>query len=126
MGEVETALKRILDLEDVIGLLLIDQDGSVLRNTLPEEHAKKYVMEIPSLTIMCRSAAREIEPKDELQMLRIKSRKHEMIVVVDDKFTLLLLQEYPGFWIEPPPPPPTPPRDSDDEFFDDDEDEDEE
>jgi hypothetical protein len=72
---------------------------------------------------MCRSATREIEAKDDLHMLRIKSRKHEMMVIVDDKFTLIVLQEYPGFWIEPPPPPPTPPRDSDDEVFDDDEDE---
>lgn len=65
---------------------------------------------------MARSAAREIEAKDDLNMLRIKSRKHELMVVVDDKFTLMVLQEYPGFWIEPPPPPPTPPRDSDDDF----------
>jgi hypothetical protein len=81
------------------------------------------VVEIPSLTAMCRSAAREIETKDDLHMLRIKSRKHEMMVIVDDKFTLIVFQEYPGFWIEPPPAPPTPPRDSDDEFFYDDEDE---
>ena len=72
---------------------------------------------------MCRSAAREIEAKDDLTMLRIKSRKHELMIVVDDRFTLMVLQEYPGFWIEPSPPPPTPPRDSDDEFFDDDEEE---
>ena len=72
---------------------------------------------------MCRSAAREVEAKDDLQMLRIKSRKHEMMVIVNDRFTLMILQEYPGYWIEPsPPPPPPPPRDSDDEFYDDDED----
>lgn len=70
---------------------------------------------------MCRSAARELEAKDDLQMLRIKSRKHEAIVVVDDRFTIMVLQEYPGFWIEPPPPPPPPPRDSDDDFDDDEE-----
>ena len=75
------------------------------------------------MTVMCRSAAREIEAKDDLHMLRIKSRKREMMVIVDDKFTLIVLQEYPGFWIKPPPPPLTPPRASEDEFFDDDKDE---
>lgn len=57
---------------------------------------------------MARSASREIDAKDDLNMLRLKSRKHELIIVVDDKFTLMVLQEYPGFWIEPHPPPPTP------------------
>lgn len=37
------------------------------------------------------------------------------MVVVEEKFTLMAIQEYPGFWVEPPPPPP-PPKDSDDEY----------
>jgi hypothetical protein len=75
-------------------------------------------MEIPALSMMARSAVREIEAKDDLRMMRIKSRKHEMMIIVEEKFTLMALQEYPGFWVEPPPPPPPPPRDSDDEFDD--------
>jgi len=75
-------------------------------------------MEIPGLSMMARSAVREIEAKDDLHMMRIRSRKHEMMVIVEEKFTLMALQEYPGFWVEPPPPTPTPPRDSDDEFDD--------
>ena len=75
------------------------------------------MIEIPALAIMCRSAVRELEPKNDLQMIRIKSRKHEIMVVVEEKFTLMAIQEYPGFWVEPPPPPP-PPKDSDDDEYD--------
>uniref|UniRef100_A0A7I4F1W9 Roadblock/LAMTOR2 domain-containing protein n=1 Tax=Physcomitrium patens TaxID=3218 RepID=A0A7I4F1W9_PHYPA len=108
-------------MQDIIGLLLIDQDGNILRNTIPVEHAEKYTTEIPALIIMVRSAVREIECKEDLTMMRIRSRKHEMMIVVDEKFTLMVLQEYPGFWIEPPPLPPTPQRDSDDDYDNDDE-----
>nr|XP_024391350.1 dynein light chain roadblock-type 2-like [Physcomitrium patens] len=121
MGDVEKALRRILNQKDIIGLLLIDQDGNILRNTIPVEHAEKYTTEIPALIIMVRSAVREIECKEDLTMMRIRSRKHEMMIVVDEKFTLMVLQEYPGFWIEPPPLPPTPQRDSDDDYDNDDE-----
>lgn len=127
-------------MQDIIGVLLIDRDGNILRNTMPEvshpteidycqewcnccangcnwqEHAKKYIQEIPALAIMTRSAVREIDAKDDLTMMRIKSRKHEMMIIVEEKFTLMALQEYPGFWVEPPPPPPTPPGDSDDDY----------
>ncbi|CAM6016521.1 unnamed protein product [Sphagnum balticum] len=116
--DVEIALKRILSFKDVIGLLLIDADGNILRSTLAEEEeVAKYAQEIPDLVIMSRSAVREIDPKNDLKMLRIKSKKHEIMVVVDPQFTLMIIHEYPGHYVEPPPPPP-PPKDSDDDYSD--------
>ncbi|CAK9205240.1 unnamed protein product [Sphagnum troendelagicum] len=116
--DVEIALKRILSFKDVIGLLLIDADGNILRSTLAEEEeVVKYAQEIPALVIMSRSAVREIDPKNDLKMLRIKSKKHEIMVVVDPQFTLMIIHEYPGHYVEPPPPPP-PPKDSDDDYSD--------
>ncbi|CAK9262450.1 unnamed protein product [Sphagnum jensenii] len=116
--DVEIALKRILSFKDVIGLLLIDADGNILRSTLAEEEeVEKYAQEIPALVIMSRSAVREIDPKNDLKMLRIKSKKHEIMVVVDPQFTLMIIHEYPGHYVEPPPPPP-PPKDSDDDYSD--------
>ncbi|CAM6038985.1 unnamed protein product [Sphagnum compactum] len=118
MTDVEIALKRILSFKDVIGLLLIDADGNILRSTLAEEEeVVKYAQEIPALVIMSRSAVREIDPKNDLKMLRIKSKKHEIMVVVDPQFTLMIIHEYPGHYVEPPPPPP-PPKDSDDDYSD--------
>jgi hypothetical protein len=38
-------------------------------------------------------------------------------VVVDPQFTLMIIHEYPGHYVEPPPPPP-PPKDSDDDYSD--------
>ncbi len=82
-----------------------------------EEEVVKYAQEIPALVIMSRSAVREIDPKNDLKMLRIKSKKHEIMVVVDPQFTLMIIHEYPGHYVEPPPPPP-PPKDSDDDYSD--------
>ncbi|KAL2650520.1 hypothetical protein R1flu_018648 [Riccia fluitans] len=55
---------------------------------------------------MARSAIRELDPQNDVQMIRIKSLRHELIAIIDLQFTLLVAQQYPGFVpvdVEKPP-----------------------
>ncbi|CAM6110686.1 unnamed protein product [Calypogeia fissa] len=116
--EVEEALKRISSLKDVIGTMIVDNVGNILRSTIPEEEqAVKYANEIPSLALMTRSAIRELDPQNDLNMIRIKSLRHELIAVIDLQFTLIVIQQYPGFVPEElPPPPPEEVKPEEEEF----------
>lgn len=113
MDDVETALSRITSFKDVLGIMIIDGDGKIIKSTIQEEVAEhKYRIHIPSLAAMARSFVREIHPQNDLQMLRIKSYLHELIILVDWHFTLVLIQDYLGLKQEPPTPPTSEPANS--------------
>ncbi|BFI16915.1 dynein light chain roadblock-type [Marchantia polymorpha subsp. ruderalis] len=118
MTEAEAALQRITNLKDVVGVLIVDNDGNILRSTfLEEDQTVKYAEEISSLAIMTRSAIRELDPQNDIQMIRIKSLRHELIAVIDMQFTLLVAQQYPGFVpLEVQKPPEEEKKEDDEEF----------
>ncbi|XP_002984172.2 dynein light chain roadblock-type 2 [Selaginella moellendorffii] len=92
MSEAQGALSRINGLRDVIGTMIVAANGNVLRTTLPQDLAFKYATKIPSLAAMARSGVRELDPQNDLQMLRIKTLLHEIIVIAEPLFTLLVVQ----------------------------------
>ncbi|KAG6550514.1 hypothetical protein Mapa_007882 [Marchantia paleacea] len=82
-----------------------------------EDQTVKYAAEISSLAIMTRSAIRELDAQNDVQMIRIKSLRHELIAVIDMQFTLLVAQQYPGFVpLEVEKPPEEEKREEDEEF----------
>ncbi|KAJ7241187.1 hypothetical protein O6H91_06G088400 [Diphasiastrum complanatum] len=91
--EVETTLQRISSFEDVVGTIVLDVEGNVVRSTISNEDiSAKYAAQLPGLAAMARSAVRELDPQNDLQMLRIKSHLHEIIVLADLYFTIIVVQ----------------------------------
>ena len=42
---------------------------------------------------MARSAVRDLDPQNDLQFLRLRSKQHEILVAPDPEFTLIVIQE---------------------------------
>lgn len=54
--------------------------GIPIRTTLDNSTTVQYAGVLQSLTVKAKSAIREIDPQNELTFLRIRSRKHEIMV----------------------------------------------
>lgn len=97
MAEVEERILRIKNHRGVIGLLIVDENGKVLRTTMntqdkdnnPIQIAKKVV----ELAKKARSVVRDIDPQNDLTFLRVRGKnKQEIMVAVDKNLYLITLQ----------------------------------
>lgn len=53
----------------------------------------QYAQTISLLAAKARSVVRDLDPQDNLTFLRIRSRKHEILVAPDKEFLLIVIQD---------------------------------
>ncbi|XP_073328813.1 dynein light chain roadblock-type 2 [Pagrus major] len=92
MAEVEDTLKRIEAHKGVIGTIVVNADGIPIRTTLDNSTAVQYAGLLRNLTMMARSTVRDIDPQNDLTFLRIRSKKHEVLVAPENDFLLIVIQ----------------------------------
>lgn len=79
-AEVEETLKRIRSHRGVEGILIINNDGVALKSTMSAEQTAQYSAEMSRLCAMARSSVRTLDSGNDLTFLRIRSKKHEVMV----------------------------------------------
>lgn len=80
MSEVEETLKRINSHKGVIGIVIINSEGIPIRSTLDTTTSQTYAQAIGALAAKARSAVRTLDPQNDLTFLRVRSKKHEIMV----------------------------------------------
>ncbi|GAB1599606.1 dynein light chain roadblock-type 2 [Argonauta hians] len=92
MSEVEETLKRIQGHKGVQGIIVINQEGIPIRTTMDNSTTVQYAGLILELTSKARSTVRDIDPSNDLTFLRIRSKKHEIMVAPDKEYLLIVVQ----------------------------------
>ncbi|XP_056907940.1 dynein light chain roadblock-type 2 [Takifugu flavidus] len=92
MSEVEETLKRIESHKGVIGTLVVNAEGIPIRTTLDNSTAVQYAGLLTQLTQKARGTVRDIDPQNDLTFLRIRSKKHEILVAPENDFLLIVIQ----------------------------------
>uniref|UniRef100_A0A8C1SWM1 Dynein light chain roadblock-type 2 n=1 Tax=Cyprinus carpio TaxID=7962 RepID=A0A8C1SWM1_CYPCA len=88
MAEVEDTLKRIQGINGVIGTIVVNAEGIPIKSTLDNSTTVQYTGLLHQLTMKARSTVRDIDPQNDLMFLRIRSKKHEIMVsTVSDLLT---------------------------------------
>eukprot|EP00241_Pyramimonas_parkeae_P008905 CAMPEP_0114252956 /NCGR_PEP_ID=MMETSP0058-20121206/16126_1 /TAXON_ID=36894 /ORGANISM="Pyramimonas parkeae, CCMP726" /LENGTH=98 /DNA_ID=CAMNT_0001366951 /DNA_START=147 /DNA_END=443 /DNA_ORIENTATION=- len=93
MSEVEATLQRINSHKGVLGTIIVNDEGQAIRTTADAAVTAQYAEFIPQLASMARSLVRDLDPQNDLQFLRIRSRMHEIMVAPDNDFTLIVIQD---------------------------------
>ncbi|XP_043842997.1 dynein light chain roadblock-type 2 isoform X1 [Dromiciops gliroides] len=83
MAEVEETLKRIQNHKGVIGTMVVNAEGIPIRTTLDNSTTVQYAGLLHQLTMKAKSTVRDIDPQNDLTFLRIRSKKHEVMVAPD-------------------------------------------
>ncbi|CAH1269829.1 dynein light chain roadblock-type 2 [Branchiostoma lanceolatum] len=92
MSEVEEMLKRIQGHKGVIGIIVVNSEGIPIRTTLDNSTTVQYAGLIHQLSNKARSVVRDIDPQNDLTFLRIRSKKHEIMVAPDKEYILICIQ----------------------------------
>eukprot|EP01038_Epipyxis_sp_PR26KG_P010381 gene10381-13945_t len=85
MSEVEETIERIKCQPGIEGYVICNKAGQVLRRfpTMSLEDAEKYSNCMIKLTNQARGVVRDLNPKNELRYLRVRAKKHEIMVAFD-------------------------------------------
>ncbi|RLN85277.1 hypothetical protein BBJ28_00002755 [Nothophytophthora sp. Chile5] len=82
MSEVEETLERIKNHKGVEGYVIADRNGNVLRRhpQMQVAEAEKYALYMKELTTKARGVVRDLNPKNDLQYMRIRVKKLELLI----------------------------------------------
>ena len=95
MSEVEERITRIKQHKGVKGLLIVGDDGMIIRNTYNNSNdtaSKTYAHHVSDLAKKARSVVRDIDPLDDLTFFRIKAKRQEILVAPDKSYFLIVIQ----------------------------------
>eukprot|EP00898_Chlorokybus_atmophyticus_P007401 jgi/Chlat1/7662/Chrsp64S07130 len=92
-SEVEATLQRISGHKGVLATIIVDAEGNPIRTTADAAMTAQYARLLPQLAAMARSAVRDLDPQNDLQFIRLRSRAHEIMVAPDPQFTLIVIQD---------------------------------
>lgn len=79
-------------MKGVIGIIVINAEGIPVKTTLDNSTTVQYAGLIHSLTAKARSTVRDLDPQNDLTFLRIRSKKHEIMVAPEKEFLLIVVQ----------------------------------
>lgn len=94
-SDIEETIKRIQSHKGVVGVLIINSEGIPIKSTLENAQTVQYAALVGQLTDKARCTVRDLEPSDEMTFLRVRSKRHEIMVAPDGEFTLIVVQN-PG------------------------------
>jgi len=91
MSEIDDTLKRIHSShKGVIGVIVVDSDGVVIKSTLNESTDIQQSYGV-TISQMVEKAKQALKDNDELTFLKIKTKRHEFVVVPDKDYVLITL-----------------------------------
>ncbi|XP_012265418.1 dynein light chain roadblock-type 2 [Neodiprion pinetum] len=90
--EVEETMKRIQSHKGVVGTIVVNSEGIPIKSTLDNTTTIQYAGLISQLSDKARSVVRDLDPTNDLTFLRIRSKKHEVMVAPDKEFILIVVQ----------------------------------
>jgi len=92
MSEIEETLKRIQSHKGVIGIIIVNSEGIPIRSTLDNNETAQYSALITQLAIKAKSTVRDLDPQNDLTFLRIRSKKHEIMIAPEKDYILIVIQ----------------------------------
>ncbi|KAM9228010.1 dynein light chain roadblock-type 2 [Leptosomus discolor] len=91
-AEVEETLRRVQAHKGVAATVVVNAEGIPIRTTLDNSTTVQYAGLLHQLTMKARSTVRDIDPQNDLTFLRIRSKKHEIMVAPDKNYLLIVIQ----------------------------------
>ncbi|XP_011496280.1 PREDICTED: dynein light chain roadblock-type 2 isoform X1 [Ceratosolen solmsi marchali] len=85
-------MKRIQSHKGVVGTIIVNTEGIPIKSTMDNTTTVQYSGLISQLSDKARSVIRDLDPTNDLTFLRIRSKKHEIMVAPDKEFILIVVQ----------------------------------
>jgi dynein light chain roadblock-type len=89
---VESTLKRIQNQKGVMGIIVVNPDGIPIRSDLDNSTTLTYVNTCCTLATLAKSTVRDMDPQNDLSILRVRSRKYEIMIAPCEAYLLIVIQ----------------------------------
>uniref|UniRef100_A0A7S0VEN7 Dynein light chain roadblock n=1 Tax=Polytomella parva TaxID=51329 RepID=A0A7S0VEN7_9CHLO len=97
VAAVEEVMKRIQSHKGVIGIIVVNSDGIAVKTTLDNDLTVQYAALTSHFTVKARSVVKTLNGGDDLSFIRIRSRKHEIMIAPEfektHEYYLVVVQE---------------------------------
>ena len=90
--QVESMLERIQTHKGVVGLVIVNEDGIPVRSTLDNTTTLQYVAMCNTLCGIARGIVRDTDPQNDLKILRVRTKKNEIIMAPEGGKYLIVIQ----------------------------------
>ena len=90
--QVEDTLERIQSHKGVVGLVIVSEDGIPIRTTLDNSTTLQYVAMCNTLCGLARGVVRDTDPQNDLKILRVRTKKNEIIMAPEGGRYLIVIQ----------------------------------
>ena len=94
-NEVEEAVKRINSHKGVMGVLVVNYDGVPIKTSMEAAETVQHAALITHFTQKAKGVIKQLDPDNEVTFLRVRSKKHEILIAPDENYVLVVLQN-PG------------------------------
>jgi len=91
-SEVEETLKRLVGHKGVIGTIVVNNEGVPIKSTLDNATTVQYSGLLNNLVDQAKTMFKELDPTNDLTFLRIRTKKHEIMVAPDRDYLLIVIQ----------------------------------
>ncbi|CZT98456.1 hypothetical protein PFMG_02696 [Plasmodium falciparum IGH-CR14] len=93
MSEAEEILNRIKNHKGVIGILVVNSEGLIIKSTFDQQQSDLHASLLTQLSKKARDVIRELDPQNDINFLRLRSKKHEIMIAPDKDYTLIVVQD---------------------------------
>uniref|UniRef100_A0A0K8TIC7 Dynein light chain roadblock n=1 Tax=Lygus hesperus TaxID=30085 RepID=A0A0K8TIC7_LYGHE len=89
---IEDMLKRMQSHPGVIGTVIINKEGQVIKSTLDNTTSLQYATMAMRVCDSSLSALRDIDATNDLTFLRVRTKKHEIMIAPDKEFVMVTIR----------------------------------
>jgi dynein light chain roadblock-type len=93
MSDCERILNELSRKPGVLGTIVMTSDGVPIRTDFPEDETNLYSSLVSHFVQRVKKALSEIEDVGETEVIRVRSKKHEMVISPFGNFIYLAVQD---------------------------------
>eukprot|EP00347_Sterkiella_histriomuscorum_P009531 403340852 len=90
--KVEETLNRINTHKGVKGIIIVNSRGIAIRSTMSQNETIEYGSLITQFTSKAQTTIKVLHPEEDISFIRIRSKKHEIMIAPEKEFSLIVLQ----------------------------------
>eukprot|EP00756_Hemistasia_phaeocysticola_P030544 Hpha_TRINITY_DN16297_c3_g1::TRINITY_DN16297_c3_g1_i1::g.15710::m.15710/K10419/DYNLRB, DNCL2; dynein light chain roadblock-type len=96
-GNIDEVVRKLNREKGVKGFIIVNSEGIVIKDSFEDPEPKlltiHYAAVITSLVSKAKAAVRELDTGNDLFFLRLRSKKHEILVAPDKDYILIVVQD---------------------------------
>ncbi|TPP55878.1 Dynein light chain roadblock-type [Fasciola gigantica] len=90
--ELVQQIERIQNHKNVQGLILVNAEGNPVRSNLDNSTSLQYTRHMEELKTITEHVVRDLDPRDELVVLRIRNKFNEIMVLPEQGCLVICIQ----------------------------------